>query len=230
MVKINLLAEGKRPIISRKAKQPLLQLSGANAANILFLAITLVGILSAVVWYFVLENRIDKKNAEIRVAQKEVDELQQVIKEVQAYEAQLRELRRKVEVITKLKDNQRGPVLIMDEVSKALPELLWLTSMDVTGSNVNFRGTAFNMSAVANFIDNLDAVETFKEPILQDATRSRARGSGEAYDFRMSVGYSIPKKPEAPAATPAAAAGPPSAAPGAIATAQARKTQTGGVE
>jgi type IV pilus assembly protein PilN len=154
-----------------------------------------------------------------------------VIKEVQAYEAQLKELRRKVEVITNLKDNQRGPVQIMDEVSKALPELLWLTNMDVTGNTINFRGTAFNMSAVANFIDNLDAVESFKEPILQDATRSRARGNAEAYDFRMTVGYTIQKKAPAGAAKPAAAAGPPPAAPGAVATArQARAAQSGGVE
>mgnify|MGYP001609173119 CR=1 FL=1 len=34
MVKINLLAEGKRPVIARRSKQPLVQLSSANAANI----------------------------------------------------------------------------------------------------------------------------------------------------------------------------------------------------
>ena len=228
MVKINLLAEGKRPVIARRAKQPLLQLSGANAANILFLAITVVGLIAAVVWYFLLENRIERKDQEIRVAQKEVDELQAVIKEVQAYEAQLKELRRKVEVITNLKDNQRGPVQIMDEVSKALPELLWLTSMDVTPRTINFRGTAFNMSAVANFIDNLDAVQSFHEPILQDATRSRARGRAEAYDFRMTVGYTL-KKPAPAQATPAAAPGA-RPAPGAVATAQARGAQASGVE
>jgi type IV pilus assembly protein PilN len=200
MVKINLLAEGKRPIISRKAKQPLLQLSGANAANAVFLGLMVVAILAAVVWFFVLDSRIDRKNEEIRVAQKEVDELQQVIKEVQAYESQLRELKRKVQVITNLKDNQRGPVQVMDEVSKALPELLWLTAMDVRGNSISFRGTAFNMSAVANFIDNLDAVDTFREPVLQDATRSRTRGrGGDAYDFRLSVGYTI-RKPQPAAA------------------------------
>jgi type IV pilus assembly protein PilN len=230
MVKINLLAEGKRPVIARKAKQPLLQLSGANAANILFLSVTVAGLLAAVVWYFLLEKRIERKDQEIRVAQKEVDELQAVIKEVQAYEAQLKELRRKVEVITNLKDNQRGPVQIMDEVSRALPELLWLTSMDVTGRTINFRGTAFNMSAVANFIDNLDAVEQFHEPILQDATRSRARGRAEAYDFRMTVGYTIQKPAAAQPATPAAAPGARPPVQGAIATAQARGAQAGGVE
>jgi Tfp pilus assembly protein PilN len=200
MVKINLLAEGKRPVIARKSKQPLLQLSGANIANAVFTGLAVLGLIVAAAWYFVLESQIKGKDDEIRVAQKEVDELQQVIREVQQYERQLRELRRKVNVITRLKDNQRGPVQVMDQVSRALPELLWLNKMNVTGNRIEFQGSAFNMSAVANFIDNLDAVANFREPILQDTSRARRnRRAGASYNFRMTVGYTI-KAPPKPAA------------------------------
>lgn len=219
MVKINLLAEGKRPVISRRSKQPMLQLSGANAANTMLLLLTVVGLLSSAVWYYLLEQKIKRKDAEIAVAQKEVDELQQVIKEVEEFKRRRDELTRKVQIITDLKNNQRGPVQIMDEVSKALPELIWLSNMDVTPSAINFRGTAMNMSAVANFIENLDRVEPFSEPILQDATRARG---ANAYNYRMTVGYSFTKKPVAPAA-PAAGAANPAPAAGAVATAQAAK-------
>jgi len=219
MVKINLLAEGRRPIIARKAKQPLLQLGDANAANVVFLVVTLIGVLTSVGWYLLLQNRISHKDAEIRVAQKEVDELQQVIREVQAYEKKLAELRHKVEVITNLKNNQRGPVQIMDEVSAALPDLLWLTRMDVFSSNINISGTAFNTSAIANFIDNLDKVPSFKEPILQDATRAAVRGSSEIYNFRLTFGYSFtPPKP--PATEAPKQAGPAGSAAGGAAGAE----------
>jgi Tfp pilus assembly protein PilN len=73
------------------------------------------------------------------------------------------------------------------------------------------------MSAVANFMDNLDKVETFNEPILQDATQQAQRGGArnETYNFKLNFGYSFKKaKPvgegDAPAA--AAAAGAPGAA------------------
>jgi type IV pilus assembly protein PilN len=221
MIKINLLAEGKRPIISRKAKQPMLQVSEANAANWALGGAVLLGVLVVAGWFYWLDAKIDRKQKEISVAQREVDELQQVIKEVQEYEEKLKELNRKVEVITTLKDNQRGPVTIMDEVSRALPELMWLTAMDVTPTNINFRGTAFNMSAVANFIDNLDRVEAFREPVLQDTSRGRGRGNApETYDFRMTLSYSFKKEP-APAAEGAAASTTTSG--GALATAQAAK-------
>jgi type IV pilus assembly protein PilN len=225
MIKINLLAEGKRPIISRKAKAPLLQISEANAANWAFGGLSVLGVLLAAGWFFWLGAKIDRKQNEINVAQREVNELQQVIQEVQQYEEKLRELNRKVEVITTLKDNQRGPVVIMDEVSRALPELMWLTNMDVTATSINFRGTAFNMSAVANFIDNLDRVEAFREPVLQDTTRGRAAGAGgaETYNFRLNLAYSFKKEP--PAGAEAGAAAAPGAKPdGALAAAQAAKS------
>lgn len=206
MIKINLLAEGRRPVIARKAKQTLLQVNEGNVANVVFGALCVVGVLVAVVWFFVLSSRIDRKQEEIRVAQREVDELKQVIEEVQQYEAKLKELNRKVDVITTLKDNQRGPVVILDEVSRALPDLLWLTAMDVSPTTISMRGTAFNTSAVANFIDNLDRVEAFREPVLQDAARgrSRRRAATETYNYRLTVGYTMKRTPPA---EPAAVAG-----------------------
>lgn len=227
MIKINLLAEGKRPIIARKAKQQVFQISEANAANVAMAGFTLLGVLAVVIWFFVLGAKIDRKQEEIRVAQREVDELQQVIKEVQQYEAKLKELNRKVEVITTLKDNQRGPVTIMDEVSRALPDLMWLSSMNVSATSISIRGSAFNMSAVANFIDNLDRVEAFREPILQDTTRARGRraadgASSELYSYRLTVGYSMKKKsPEAEESAEASAS--PQGGGGAIARAQAAR-------
>ena len=222
MIKINLLAEGRRPVIARKAKQSFLQISEANSANWAFAALGVLGVLVAVAWFIVLSSRIDRKQEEIRVAQREVDELKQVIEEVQVYEAKLKELNRKVDVITTLKDNQRGPVVILDEVSRALPDLLWLTSMDVTATSINLQGTAFNTSAVANFIDNLDRVEAFREPVLQDATRSNARGRGratETYNYRLTVGYSMKRTPPAGEAAAGSAPG----GGGAIAAAQDAK-------
>jgi type IV pilus assembly protein PilN len=233
MVKINLLAEGKRPLVARRAKQPVLSLTGANAANWTLLLVTLAGVAVAAAWFLLLEAKIKKKNAEIAVAQKEVNELQQVIKEVEEFKRRRDELTRKVQIITDLKNAQRGPVQIMDEVSKSLPELIWLTAMDVTPNAINLRGTAMNMSAVANFIENLDRVEPFGEPVLQDTSRGR----GGTYNYRMTVGYSF-KKPT-PAAAPATAGATPAAGPagpaapgGAVATAQAAAAanQPAGVE
>lgn len=203
MIKINLLSEGKRPVVTRKSKAALGGVGGGGAdiGNLLLVVGLVAGLALAGGWYFWTQSKLTQKKKEVAAAQREVDELQQVIKEVEEYKAKKAELERKIDVINALKANQRGPVQIMDQVSRALPELLWLTNMDVTASTINLRGTAYNMSAVANFIDNLDKVEEFAEPILNDATQKSARGSrSEIYDFKINLGYSF-LKPKTPTLT-----------------------------
>lgn len=220
MIKINLLSEGKRPVVARRARQPI----GGQAefGNAAMIGAIVLGLLVAFGWWFMLDREIKKKDGEIAVAQKEVDELAQVIKEVEEYKVKKTELERKISVINDLKANQRGPVRIMDDVSRALPELLWLSRMNVTASTIQLQGTAFNMSAVANFLDNLDKVEEFSEPILADATqRSAKQGSrNETYDFKLNVGYSFAAKKSADAIELGAASDAPA---GAISKAKAAK-------
>ncbi len=210
MLKINLLAEGKRPVVARKKAAT----SGGGAGssgdlgNYLLIAGIVLGLLVTAGWWLMLSNRISNKQEQIAEAKREVEELKAVIKEVEEYKRKKADLERKIQIINDLKANQRGPVQIMDEVSKGLPELLWLTSLETTNTNVSLRGSAFNMSAVANLIDNLDRVEAFGEPILQDATQRAGRGARtEVYDFRLSFPYSF----KAPAAAPADGAGAPAA-------------------
>jgi type IV pilus assembly protein PilN len=221
MIKINLLSEGKRPVVARRARQTV----GGQAefGNAAMIGAIVLGLLVAFGWWFMLDREIKKKDQEIAVAQKEVDELAQVIKEVEEYKVKKAELERKINVINDLKANQRGPVRIMDDVSRALPELLWLSRMNVTASTIQLQGTAFNMSAVANFLDNLDKVEEFSEPILADATqRSAKRGSrNETYDFRLNVGYSFAAKKPADSIELGAAGDSPA---GAVAKARAAQT------
>ncbi len=196
MIKINLLAEGKRPVAVRKTRA--VPSGPAELANLALVGVLVLGVLVAGGWWFWMSRQIAQKEREIQAAEREVKELEAVIKEVEAYKAKKADLERKISIINTLKENQKGPVRIMDEVSRALPELLWLSRMDVTANSVVLHGSAFNMSAVANFIDNLDKVDFFSEPILQDYTQRPGQGgAAPTYDFRMTVGYSlVPKKTE----------------------------------
>ncbi|MEO8274647.1 MAG: PilN domain-containing protein [Thermoanaerobaculia bacterium] len=204
MIKINLLAEGKRPVVARKAKSALGGGGGGGGArevgNLLLVTGVVAGLLAGGAWFFLVQSKLSQKEKEVQTAEKEVEELKQVIKEVDDYKIKKTELERKIDVINGLKANQRGPVQIMDQVSRSLPELLWLGNMEVNPSSISLRGSAFNMSAVANFIDNLDKVEEFAEPILNDATQKLVRGRAELYDFKINLGYSF-KKTKAPTLT-----------------------------
>jgi type IV pilus assembly protein PilN len=190
MIKINLLSEGKRPAAVRKARTP----GGERRDLALWMLLlgALLGVLAAAGYWWYLNGKLKEKQEEVVQAQKEVDALQAVIKEVEDYKRKKKNLADKIAVINELKSNQRGPVRVMDYISRALPELLWLDRMKMSASAIEIDGRAFNPNAVANFMDNLDKVPEFKEPVLKDTS-----AEGNVYRFSIVFEYSfVPKKVE----------------------------------
>lgn len=193
MIRINLVSEGKRAVASKPTLGGMLAASSGDLAQWLFLGLAGIAVLGALGYLVVLNSRISNKKEEVAIAQKEVDELAPIIREVEEFKAKVVELQRKVEVINNLKNRQKGPVRVMDEISKALPELLWLTRMDVKPTLIQISGQAFNTNAVANFIENLDRVPEFQEPVLKEA----ASRQGGIYSFSVTFKYSFAPPPKA---------------------------------
>jgi type IV pilus assembly protein PilN len=201
LIKINLLSEGKRPAAVRRTR-PASLLEGENVALWgLLAAVLLLGLLPAAVWWWVTDERVEKNQARIVEAQREVDELAAIIAEVERYKAQHAELDRKINVIEQLRENQKGPVRVMDQISRALPELLWLDRMEMRGGTISLAGRAFNSNAVASFLDNLDRVPEFQEPTLRDLQEGREG----IYSFGIAFNFAFaPPQVEAPSGEAAA--------------------------
>lgn len=210
MIKINLLAEGRRPTAVRKSKSAEL-LKGQDIGQWLLVVGFFIGVIIAAFFYWQVKQEKAAQDEEIAAAQAEVAALDSVIKEVEDYKAKKAALEQKIGVINDLKLNQRGPVRVMDYVSKALPELLWIDRMTMDDAIITVEGRAFNTNAVANFIENLDKVPEFEEPTLKDTTEQ----SGGVYKFSIEFKYSF--APPAPPAGEESAAPPAATAPAATA-------------
>jgi type IV pilus assembly protein PilN len=202
MIKINLLSEGKRPAAVRKAR--VAGAPGRDVALWMMILGAFLGVLVAAGYWWYLDGKLQEKRQEVEQAQKQVDALQAVIKEVEDFKRKKKNLTDKIGVINDLKSNQRGPVRVMDYISRALPELLWLDRLRMTSSSIEIEGRAFNPNAVANFIENLDKVKPeFKEPVLKETS---AQGNG-VYRFFITFDYSFAPavKPGEGKATPGVA-------------------------
>ena len=203
MIRINLLAEGRRPTAVRKARKDL----GERNWTLWALAgMIALGVVAILVYWLILDPRRDEVREEVAAAEEEVERLKPILEEVEQFKRDMADLERKIDVITDLKNQQTGPVRVMDAVSRALPELLWLDQMNVSASNIRITGRAFNVNAISNFIENLDRVAEFREPRL-----GPVRERGEVYQFTIDVEYSLtPPEPEGEAedaAAPEATAG-----------------------
>jgi Tfp pilus assembly protein PilN len=208
MIKINLVSEGRRPVVSRKTKERL-GIAGLSLGEGLFLLAVVVGALSVFGFWWYLRGEIQGRERAIDAAQREVDELAQVLQEVEDYKVKKEKLEHKINIINELKRKQWGPVRIMDQISHSLPELMWIDSMQMQGNNIELHGKAFNTNQIAAFIENLGKVEEFQEPRLRDTSKQ-----GPVYTFVITFNFSIVEPPATAAAgaAPAAAAAAPAGA------------------
>ncbi len=184
MIRINLLAEGRRPAAVRKTRTA--ALAERNWTNIALVAGILLGVILIVGYWFILDRRREGVRQEVAAAQAEVERLKPILQEVEDFKKKQADLERKIEVITNLKNQQKGPVRVMDAVSRALPELLWLDEMQVKSNSIRLSGRAFNVNAISNFLENLDKVPEFMEPHLGTVNEA-----GDVYRFSIDVDYSL---------------------------------------
>ena len=191
MIRVNLLAEGRRPVIARRAK-PKFSLGDQDPSLLLLTGGLLLGALIAGYQWWSLSRTINDLDGRIRVARQQVEELRPILEEVAEFKAKKEELQRKIDIINELTLRKEGPVHIMDKVSRALPELLWLTQMNLRGRRVDLSGTAFNTTAIAAFIENLDKVPEFYEPEPGSVTQAQ----GGIYNFRIAFTFVQERPPE----------------------------------
>jgi len=160
-------------------------------------------------WYS-LASEMGRLQGEIAKAEKERDRLQAIIKKGEEYKAKKDLLQRKITLITQLKKNQSGPVHLLDEISKQLPDFLWLDTMTESAFNIQISGKATTYNAVSNFYNNLTGSRYFQNVVL-GAISSVPVGvtfSLSCHFLPQPVGTAPESATEAPAASAPAASVP----------------------
>lgn len=196
MIKINLISEAPTAAVTKR-KRPEFSL-GAKQGDIILVTVLAIAMVVSGTWWYLLKSKRDDLRELERQRTVERDELKPYIEKVEELEAKRALLKRKVDVINELKNKQRGPVRIMDEVSRALPELVWLTQLKLAGNNITLVGQAMDENAVANYYSNLDASPFFEEPEVKNLAR---QGDDFAFTLTAVFTYEPPEieKANAPA-------------------------------
>ncbi|MCK4507478.1 MAG: PilN domain-containing protein, partial [Desulfuromonadales bacterium] len=97
-----------------------------------------------------VQQQIDRKKSEIA-------QLQKVIKEVKNFEKRQKDLRAKLVVLEKLKTARVGPVYLLDELYRAMPDKIWLTKFKEGSGKAKISGIGSSEETVALFMGNLEA-------------------------------------------------------------------------
>jgi len=195
MIKINLLAE-KKPV---KTKAPALKFEGLGGTqNLLLAGILALGFIVAGTWYWVRASEVKSWRGKLVQADQELARLQEVRKKADLFKRQKELLEQKINLITELKKKQSFSVHILDQVSKNLPDFLWLDSMSAVSNQISIAGRATTYTAVSNFYDNLSASGYFTDVVL-----GKTAEVPEGVSFSLNCKFSTPApKEQAPPAAP----------------------------
>lgn len=167
MIRINLLTTERKTEKKKAAAAP--------GALQLYLFLGLFGggalLLCAGAWWF-KEAQLRDLDAQIQVATARQQQLQVIKKQVEDFQNKEKLLQEKVSLIERLKAEQANAVHMLDEVSKALPDFVWLQGLDQNGPTVKFTGQSNSMAAVADFISNLQRSGWFPRVDLDGSTEA----------------------------------------------------------
>jgi type IV pilus assembly protein PilN len=201
MIRINLLAAERD---RAKKKAVTLGTTGQKLAVgcslILVLAALFIG------WrYWTVTRDSAELDKEIAAAQQETTRLHSIIQQVQQFEQRKAQLQQRVVLIEQLRKGQTGPVHMLDQISRALPPMLWLTELKQTGTDIVIDGKCTTPIGVSDFVANLEASGYFKRSIeiVSTTTEPMQQPQGELIKFSIKAIFQQPGDAKAPAATAA---------------------------
>ncbi|HEX7140115.1 MAG TPA: PilN domain-containing protein [Vicinamibacterales bacterium] len=201
MIKINLVREGRavRGATGAPAAVPGVAAAAGpgNLNNILVIGLVVLGAVISLGYWLYAKRNLANTEATMEQRKLEAQKLESAINAVNDFQKKKDSLQKRIDLINQLKQNQKGPVRIMDQVSRDLPDLVWLDSMNITSGHIALNGRGLNPNAIALFVANVKQDPFFEEP--QVGTVTQAGLNPPVYTFDMDFGFTYtPKTPGQP--------------------------------
>lgn len=200
MIRVNLL---KRKAVRKKFQVQLSQKLTAACSVIVVSTALAVG------WRFwSLGKASAQLDTDLATAQQEMARLHSVIQQVQQFEQRRAQLQQRVGLIEQLRQNQTGPVHMLDQISRALPPMLWLTELKQTpgSSDVLIDGKCMTLTSLSDFVSNLEVSGYFQRSVeIVSSVSELSPTTGETIKFQVKAVFKTPA--DAKAGSDAKAAG-----------------------
>jgi type IV pilus assembly protein PilN len=192
MIKINLLEVEKE----RRIKAPSV---GGNPTTILLIVIFGLAAAGFISYYFYKTSQEKSLLKDVELKREKKKALEPYIKKVDELERRRNELAKKNRAIEELRSQRTIPVHIMDEISRALPEYLWLNTVILKGNTLTIDGETLQEQAIPTFMKALDASEFIGTASLIETHQKTTSGSANVSTaFKISAPITNPFKPKTP--------------------------------
>jgi type IV pilus assembly protein PilN len=180
MIKINLLPYQKA---SKVKRQQVMEAQYILAGGVLLVLTVGLGFL----WWS-LDANITEQQTTRDGLQTQLAVLKKKVEQVKDVEQKKKLVEEKIAIIDQLKKNQQGPVRVLDELSRHLPNRVWLTALTQQGNSFAIEGRATTNFEIVDYYNNLKASDVITNLELIES-RQGAEGKLVVYIFKLSFRY-----------------------------------------
>ena len=153
--------------------------------------------------YWTIQRESAQLDQDIASAQQETARLHTIIQQVQQFEQRRAQLQERVALIEELRRNQTGPVHMLDQISRSLPDMLWLTGLKqgVDPNELLIEGRSTSLTNLSDFVANLEGSGSFKRSIeiVSTQVETSPPPAGDVIRFQLRATF------QQPGSTPVAA-------------------------
>ena len=201
MIRINLLKPGQKDFKDAPDASPAMEFKEKKSQP-LFALVPLVALLAVAALFFYQKGEIGKEQTLLAKAQEEKRSLQYVVTKLEELQLQRELLQRKIDLIVRLQAEQPSAVIILDDLSRKLPEWVWLTEATFDGDIVILKGRTVNNTLLSEYIRSLQESPHFSVVNLIQTIQRRQRN--DSYnEFSLSAQFVPPAPPESAGGTAA---------------------------
>jgi type IV pilus assembly protein PilN len=186
MMGINLLPHRQIKRAERQRQFGLMALLAAVAAS----AIVFAG------WTYLGAKKQTQLERNTRLEQA-ISQLDKEIADIKDLKDQINNVLERKQVVENLQTNRSQAVVVLDELTRQLPEGLYLKSIKQVGNVITLEGVADTNARVATLVRNLGVSNWMESPNLVEIKTSTLNGIKQN-DFTLTVNLKVQKAEEAP--------------------------------
>lgn len=144
--------------------------------------------LTLFVWSSLVNGAIENQEARNQRLEQEIAALEVKVKEIAELKERKRQLLDRMTVIQALQANRPEIVRVFDEMASAMPEGVFLSSLQRAGENISLVGFAESNNRVSTLMRNLDQSYKFSDPNLTRVEADDQLGEqGNTFEMRVKI-------------------------------------------
>jgi type IV pilus assembly protein PilN len=139
--------------------------------------------------------RIDNQEQRNMYLKTEIASLDKQIEEIKELKSQIRNVLDRKQIVENLQVNRSQSVMMLDEISRQLPEGMYLRALKQQGHLVTLEGVADTNARVATLVRNLSGSEWLQSPNLVEIKSATVNGIRQN-NFTVNAQLKAPPSPE----------------------------------